>query len=1020
MAELNEMKDFIVNNLHFHVGLLPNFEKVQAASLKPNLCCIQPPSLVTLLRGYIMDDLVQDFFIRPEGNTFDLDVYESYTNLFTIKCHYYGKFNDGPKKEYIEGETCFVDLVNRDQFTDVVLNTVINSLGYEMEDEVLYWYKIPLKSLDVGLKPLVSESDYRRFLGYVEKHKVMDVYVEIVEKNEESESGSDSASESDNDFVDEEHVVQEVEVNIGDFNFQVEDASTGTDGNMIPVAPKVNLTEDNIEVLDFDSLESDLEDVPENDRRLGLRKLKKHSSSKFYIGKEFANRDVAKDLIRTHAVESRRNLHFLRNDPIRIRVVCNGVVPCKNLVTYKVPGPNVDNVVKGKIVNEDAEEDKITCPWLLYLSKGDKGKWFIKTFKDEHHCLQSKKIKYVSNFLSNTSRANNIEPNMLLKHSRNRLQKRFNVAISRRQSIYGHAKAAGFLERRCEDTICFIEGLCYGAKEIKSGRELLGLDGAFIRGQYPGQMLTAVGVDANNGIYPVAYGFYVPALKVVFHMLSTGTYVRHIYGKHEPIGMVRVHRNMLWKCASSTTTVMFEKNMQELKDFNMKAYEWLKQIPAEHWSRAYFSSKAHCDLLINNICEVFNRQLLEARDSPIITALEHVREYLMKRIVVVQKIIEKCDDPLTPAVVRVFDIIKEASSEYIVDWNGADQYQVKGYLQEQYVVNLNQRTCSCRKWEISGIPCKHAIAAIHDMADNGNDVGILEDWVHDSYKLATWKVAYSHKVNPVNSRELWSKFDCPTTLLPPKIHPQIGRPPKKRKKSKGEIVMVKGNKLTRQGKTVTCSLCHAAGHNKRSCDRRQPSQGGTSNDAGVGTQPSEGETSNAAGVGPLASQGGTSNAAGVGTQASQGGTSNATGTQASQASKGRTSNAATHASTGSPLKRTKKSASRMTPENVASLKYLQNIAKRFKEGDITRELVKWYGYVDILEYFEDDAYWDSYSPTTDEKEVPLGKYIPIGKHAAARPIIKSEAFQTGVILGVANQKTWAAIEEKLRKRPSKH
>ncbi|GJY05042.1 hypothetical protein Tco_0370982, partial [Tanacetum coccineum] len=306
-----------------------------------------------------MDDLVQDFFIRPEGNTFDLDVYESYTNLFTIKCHYYGKFNDGPKKEYIEGETCFVDLVNRDQFTDVVLNTVINSLGYEMEDEVLYWYKIPLKSLDVGLKPLVSESDYRRFLGYVKKHKVMDVYVEIVEKNEESESGSDSASESDNDFEDEEHVVQEVEVNMGYFNFQVEDASTGTDGNMIPVAPKVNLTEDNIEVLEFDSLESDLEDVPENDRRLGLRKLKKkHSSSKFYIGKEFANRDVAKDLIRTHAVESRRNLHFLRNDPIRIRVVCNSVVPCKNVVTYKVPGPNVDNDVKGKIVNEDAEEDK--------------------------------------------------------------------------------------------------------------------------------------------------------------------------------------------------------------------------------------------------------------------------------------------------------------------------------------------------------------------------------------------------------------------------------------------------------------------------------------------------------------------------------------------------------------------------------------------------------------------------------------------------------------------------------------
>nr|GEW48877.1 putative transposase, mutator type, MULE transposase domain protein [Tanacetum cinerariifolium] len=40
----------------------------------------------------------------------------------------------------------------------------------------------------------------------------------------------------------------------------------------------------------------------------------------------------------------------------------------------------------------------------------------------------------------------------------------------------------------------------------EGGREFLGLDGAFMRGQYPRQMLTTVGVDANNGIYPVAYG----------------------------------------------------------------------------------------------------------------------------------------------------------------------------------------------------------------------------------------------------------------------------------------------------------------------------------------------------------------------------------------------------------------------------------------------------------------------------------------------------------------------------------
>ncbi|GJV43621.1 FAR1-related sequence 10 [Tanacetum coccineum] len=544
-----------------------------------------------------MDDLVQDFFIRPEGNTFDLDVY---------------------------GETCFVDLVNRDQFTDVVLNSVINSLGYEMEDEVIV--------------------TMQGSIGYVKKHKVMDVYVEIVEKNEESESGSDSASESDNDFEDEEHVVQEVEVNMGYFNFQVEDASTGTDGNMIPVAPKVNLTEDNIEVLEFDSLESDLEDVPENDRR---------------------------------------DLNLLQ-DCVQENYVCLGA-----------------------------------------LKKG------------------------------------------------------------------------------------FREG----------GRELLGLDGAFMRGQYPGQMLTAVGVDANNGIYPVAYGIVesenqyswtwflkclgddfdlysnsnftfitdrqkglLPALEKLFPHAEHRYCVRHIYENMNLTWKGSEYKEMLWKCASSTTTVMFEKNMQE---------------------------------------------------------------FVMQ------------------------DIIKEV---------------------------------------------------------------VIEDNLH--------------KVEQVMLLEL-----------------------------KHNLQKVK--------------------------------------QAGVGPLASQGGTSNAAGVGTQASQGGTSNTAGT-KRKSKGstGTSNAAGTQASQASKGGTSNAATQASTGSPLKRTKKSASRLTSEKwlrveggkiidlSSSIEAQIDGSEPGNEGSSMPHLPP-FGSVgrprpevpaNIAKRFKKEYIQEESCPTTDEKEVPLGKYIPIGKHAAARPIIKSEAF----------------------------
>lgn len=50
--------------------------------------------------------------------------------------------------------------------------------------------------------------------------------------------------------------------------------------------------------------------------------------------------------------------------------------------------------------------------------------------------------------------------------------------------------------------------VCLGA--LKQGFEswkweLLCLDNAFMKGAYPVQILTTVGIDGNNGIYPLAY-----------------------------------------------------------------------------------------------------------------------------------------------------------------------------------------------------------------------------------------------------------------------------------------------------------------------------------------------------------------------------------------------------------------------------------------------------------------------------------------------------------------------------------
>ncbi|GJZ68873.1 hypothetical protein Tco_0632423 [Tanacetum coccineum] len=53
--------------------------------------------------------------------------------------------------------------------------------------------------------------------------------------------------------------------------------------------------------------------------------------------------------------------------------------------------------------------------------------------------------------------------------------------------------------------------------------------------------------------------------------------------------------------------------------------------------------KCKSDMLVNNMCEVFNGKMLGGRDNEIISTLEFARECLMKRIVNVNKMIARCD-----------------------------------------------------------------------------------------------------------------------------------------------------------------------------------------------------------------------------------------------------------------------------------------------------------------------------------------------------------------------------------------
>jgi hypothetical protein len=50
-----------------------------------------------------------------------------------------------------------------------------------------------------------------------------------------------------------------------------------------------------------------------------------------------------------------------------------------------------------------------------------------------------------------------------------------------------------------------------------------------------------------------------------------------------------------------------------------------------------------------------------------------------------------------------------------------------------HAVNLVAKTCGCKKWDLTGIPCNHAVAAIMKIKQHP------EDYVHDFFKKPMYK-----------------------------------------------------------------------------------------------------------------------------------------------------------------------------------------------------------------------------------------------------------------------------------------
>ena len=132
------------------------------------------------------------------------------------------------------------------------------------------------------------------------------------------------------------------------------------------------------------------------------------------------------------------------------------------------------------------------------------------------------------------------------------------------------------------------------------------------------------------------------------------------------------------------------------------------------------------------------------------------------------------------------------------------RFHVLGGGMKEGIVDIHERTCSCRVFQLDQLVCAHAIAAC--LIVRVDYISLCSDY----YSKDSLVMAYAEPVEPVGDMTDW---DIPEEIQEIRVNPPIeapppGRRPELRIPSIGEDV---------NRRTVRCGRCNQPSHNRKRC-----------------------------------------------------------------------------------------------------------------------------------------------------------------------------------------------------------
>lgn len=376
----------------------------------------------------------------------------------------------------------------------------------------------------------------------------------------------------------------------------------------------------------------------------------------------------------------------------------------------------------------------------------------------------------------------------------------------------------------------------------KSGqflRPFTAIDGTHTKSKYRMILLVACGIDANEHVIPLAWalvpienhewwGWFLIYLKYSYPVFEEDN---HIFISDREKGIVTavteafptaLHfhccqhiadnlqqrygnkvRPLFWIAARAKTSSAFTAAMDAIQKENNNAFLYLNDIDRKLWTRAYapYPKWGHDT---SNIIESLNSSWSDIRHLPPLQLIDAIYSTTMRMVYYRFKEPQK-SALLANIPMAKFEARQTAARQFRVFESGNGIYQVEeSDSGRRFIVNLTETKCSCKNFYEYQSPCSHAIAAArHEEVD---PISLF----FDRYTVKALRKTYRHPLVPISLEALI----IDTTIQPPIIKKQVGRPRTKR--------IRKGSWNRKQ---TRCSTCMDWGHNKKGC-RNQPVSSG--------------------------------------------------------------------------------------------------------------------------------------------------------------------------------------------------